>query len=254
MKRFAALLCILCISSHLLFSQSPSPFSLSLKADIPLTAAGIVVLGIGTHSDFTHRRRWITEAEFESLNRLKVCGDTCALLRTSILADRVSDGLLFGTLLLALQTTLLMLPAESENGKDRITYGVMIAQTFAINQGVTDIFKNYIRRPRPYSYYRSKYPTFADLQAANNFGDVNRSFFSGHTSTTAAFSFLTANILSANVARKTDKIIIWSAGALVPAVTGYLRVRAAKHFPVDVMVGYAVGAAIGFGVAELHKK
>ena len=39
----------------------------------------------------------------------------------------------------------------------------------------------------------------------------------------------------------------------MPAVVGYLRVKAKKHFLIDVVVGYVTGAVIGFGIAELHK-
>jgi membrane-associated phospholipid phosphatase len=50
-----------------------------------------------------------------------------------------------------------------------------------------------------------------------------------------------------------DKVLIWTTGALMPAVVGFLRVKAKKHFPIDVAVGYLTGAVIGLTVAELHK-
>ena len=40
---------------------------------------------------------------------------------------------------------------------------------------------------------------------------------------------------------------------MLPAVTGYLRFKAGKHFPTDIIVGYGVGATIGYLVPELHK-
>ncbi|MEM9023429.1 MAG: phosphatase PAP2 family protein, partial [Bacteroidota bacterium] len=40
----------------------------------------------------------------------------------------------------------------------------------------------------------------------------------------------------------------------VPATTGLMRVLAGKHFPTDVITGYAVGGAIGFLVPHLHRK
>ncbi|MBA3649182.1 MAG: phosphatase PAP2 family protein [Chitinophagales bacterium] len=252
--KFIFLTFAILIQTTLSFSQSSSPFFISEKRDIPISIMSGIVFGLGTYSDLRHKKHWMTEAEFESLNRLKVCGDTCALLSESVLADRVSDGLLFGSILMALEIGLLALPSITHDETARGTNAVMILQTFAINQGVTDLFKNYLLHPRPFSYYRSQYPTYSDMMAQSNFGDANRSFFSGHTSTTAAFSFLTADMLSSQSSRQSDKILIWSAGILVPAVTGYLRVKAKKHFPVDVVAGYVTGAAIGFGVAEFHKK
>jgi len=135
----------------------------------------------------------------------------------------------------------------------RGTNALMLLQIVALNQAFTDLFKNYFHHARPYCYYRSQYPTYNDLKNRKGFGDVNRSFFSGHTSTTAAFSFFTADILATQTSNSFDKTLIWSTGALMPAVVGYLRVKAKKHFPIDVVVGYATGAVIGLGVAELHK-
>ncbi len=43
-------------------------------------------------------------------------------------------------------------------------------------------------------------------------------------------------------------------GAGLPALTGYLRIRAGKHYPSDVLAGYALGALIGYAVPALHRK
>ena len=49
------------------------------------------------------------------------------------------------------------------------------------------------------------------------------------------------------------KLGLWSGAVLIPATAAYLRVQSGKHFPTDVMAGYAVGAAIGWLVPHLHK-
>jgi F0F1-type ATP synthase assembly protein I len=46
---------------------------------------------------------------------------------------------------------------------------------------------------------------------------------------------------------------MWTAAALIPAVTGFSRVNTHNHFPTDVIVGYIVGAAIGYLIPEFHK-
>jgi len=51
----------------------------------------------------------------------------------------------------------------------------------------------------------------------------------------------------------TAKTLIWTAAALIPAVTGLSRINTHNHFPTDVIVGYIVGAAIGYLIPELHK-
>ncbi len=50
------------------------------------------------------------------------------------------------------------------------------------------------------------------------------------------------------------KIALWSFSAYIPALTGYFRVKAGKHFTTDVMAGYAVGAFTGWLIPHLHKK
>jgi membrane-associated phospholipid phosphatase len=45
----------------------------------------------------------------------------------------------------------------------------------------------------------------------------------------------------------------WAGAALLPAVTGYFRMRAGKHFLSDVAVGYVAGAAIGLSIPLLHR-
>lgn len=246
-------MCAVIFQSEFSSSQSSYPFSLSPKLDIPLSALSGISLGIGMYTNTRHGRHLLTEAQFESLDRIRVCGDTAAPLRADTVADRLSDGLLIGTILAALQTSLLVLPATNHDGTVRGTNAVMLIQIVALNQAATDLFKNYFHHARPYCYYRSQYPTYNHLRTQKGFGDVNRSFFSGHTSTTAAFSFLTADIMASQADRQFDKVLIWSTGALMPAVVGYLRVKAKKHFLIDVVVGYVTGAVIGFGIAELHK-
>jgi len=39
----------------------------------------------------------------------------------------------------------------------------------------------------------------------------------------------------------------------MPAVTAYFRVNTHNHFPTDAIVGYIVGAAIGYFIPEIHK-
>ena len=70
---------------------------------------------------------------------------------------------------------------------------------------------------------------------------------------TAAITFYMANVFTTYISNKITQILIWSAAALYPAVTAYLRVDSANHFPTDVIVGYLIGAGIGFLIPELHK-
>ena len=81
------------------------------------------------------------------------------------------------------------------------------------------------------------------------------SFFSGHTSQTAAATFLFANVITDYhpTMRPGLKTGLWIFAATVPAVEGYLRVQAGKHFPTDVITGYVIGATSGWAITRLHR-
>jgi len=80
------------------------------------------------------------------------------------------------------------------------------------------------------------------------------SFYSGHTSTSAASSFFVAKVYCdyhPELGRR--KFLIYSIAIIPPAFTGFMRYKGMKHFPTDVMTGIAVGAVTGILVPHLHK-
>jgi membrane-associated phospholipid phosphatase len=123
-----------------------------------------------------------------------------------------------------------------------LMYGEVLLVTGALN----GIVKGIVKRTRPYTYSDE---TPIEKRTTS---EARVSFYSGHTAVTAAITFFTANVFTTYISDKTTQILIWSAAALYPAVTGYLRVDSANHFPTDVIVGYIVGAGIGFLIPELH--
>lgn len=80
------------------------------------------------------------------------------------------------------------------------------------------------------------------------------SFYSGHTSTSAAGSFFAAKVYcDYHPELGNKKFIIYGLAVLPPAFTGFYRYKGMKHFPTDVLTGLAVGAATGILVPHLHK-
>ena len=84
--------------------------------------------------------------------------------------------------------------------------------------------------------------------------DNQRSFFSGHTSMSAAAWFMMASIYQDYHPQSKLAPYIWAAAYLVPAATGYFRYDAGKHFPSDILTGYFVGRMVGIMVPRWHKK
>lgn len=168
--------------------------------------------------------------------------------------DRLSDGsyrkvsrIASDVLLHSSYALPLTLLAFDETRQDAGTLGVIFLQTIALNETLTGITKALVKRPRPYTYNQGA-PEDVRTMRGNNF-----SFFSGHTSYTAAIAFFTAKTISDYVDNPTIRKLAWTGAFLWPAATGYFRYRAGKHFPTDVIVGYIVGASVGYLVPHLHK-
>jgi membrane-associated phospholipid phosphatase len=104
------------------------------------------------------------------------------------------------------------------------------------------------KRIRPFVYYDE-----VPYDEKTGTGTTD-SFFSGHTSTTAAASFFMAKVYSDyHPELGNKKFLIFGAALIPPAIVGYYRYRALKHFPTDVMTGTLIGAATGILVPHLHK-
>lgn len=131
--------------------------------------------------------------------------------------------------------------------QQRGTLGLLWLETNFITGVGTDLVKSLVTRTRPFAYH-SLSPLDMKLDP-----DARKSFFSGHTSVTAANTFLAAKVFADLYPDSKWKPLVWSGAALVPAWVGMERVLAGKHFPTDVAVGYLFGAAIGYFIPELSK-
>jgi membrane-associated phospholipid phosphatase len=134
--------------------------------------------------------------------------------------------------------------ARKNFGNLAILYG----EVLLINASINGIIKRVTKRVRPFAYDKQ---SPLDEKATVN---ARLSFYSGHVSIAASNSFFTASVLNEYLNDETTKSLIWTAAFLYPAVVGYSRVNTHQHFPTDVIVGYIVGAAIGYLIPLIHKR
>lgn len=168
--------------------------------------------------------------------------DRGAIGNYSASAGKISDVMLFTCVALPLTAFI------TQKGKiETRTIPVMVYEAYAINGGVTSTMKALFKRYRPFTYNS----TLTVQQRVT--GSARESFPSGHVSNTAVASFITAKILSDLYPDSKLKPLMWTTAATIPAVTGYLRYKAGKHFPTDIIAGYAIGATIGYIIPVLHK-
>jgi membrane-associated phospholipid phosphatase len=72
-------------------------------------------------------------------------------------------------------------------------------------------------------------------------GSDDESFPSGHTSSASAFKTLANRNLQSLSLCKTNRTLLRIGFTTLAAGTGWARVEAGRHYPSDVLVGYALG-------------
>ncbi len=222
------------------YSQE-NEYAFSTPLDVPLITAGAA----GTITSLVLRAK-NEPFGIEQINNLdggNLLGlDLQATEKYSLSAQQASDVLLTSSYALPL-TTLLIPEAREEIG----IISIMLAESILITESLTGITKNLVNRPRPYTFNTG---LSDDIRTDD---DNNLSFFSGHTSYTAMFSFFTASVINQYIENKTSRHFIWAGAILLPAATGYFRYDGGKHFVTDVVAGYLVGAAVGYLIPRLHE-
>lgn len=238
--RPGALLRALCYALLLLPASSfaQQVHGLNWGREGAMLGTGIVLHGTALLQARRPAPIWTAPLERASVPRF----DRVAIGRWDPRAHRAGD-LLFGAALgLSLATSIL-----AQQGEQPLIPVVIILETGIIASGLTNVVKEAVQRPRPYLYDPAISP------ALHKGRDDHHSFWSGHTANTAAITFATANMVQYSNASKGIKTATWVSAATIPAAMGVLRVRGGKHFPTDVVAGYAVGALLGWAVPYIHR-
>ena len=213
----------------------------TLKKEIAFIGSGGVFLGLGDQLESRLTLFTPNELERFDLNDVNAF-DRGAINLNSLEARELSDYMLRAVHLLP---ALFLLEKNTRHDFGKIA--VLWGETMVLNSGVTLVSKRSFRRPRPYVY---NLETLASEKQTIN---AQASFISGHTSAVAANTFFLAKVFSDYHPDSDWKPVVWSLAVALPAVTAYLRVRGGRHYPTDVISGYAVGALIGYFVPHLHR-
>lgn len=159
--------------------------------------------------------------------------------------SKIHDGASDFLIIASLVTPVALLSTDKE---EWFTNGVMYLETLLIANGLKETLKLAVNRPRPYIYSGSENLPESDL----NDGGWAKSFPSGHTTLAfASATFLTYTFC--RYFRNSPWRIPVSIGSYALATgVAVLRVSSGSHFLSDVLVGAAIGSAVGFLVPFFH--
>lgn len=158
-------------------------------------------------------------------------------------ADRVSDIPFYASFGMPL-----FFLADKHTRANAPQIGLLYLETMAITGALFSQVNGRVNRKRPSVYSQEAGPGIRMDDKSQN------SFYGGHIAATAAATFFTAKVFNDYFPNSPAKPYVWGAAAAVPAVVGYLRLRAGKHFLSDNLLGYAIGAGVGILVPHLHKR
>jgi membrane-associated phospholipid phosphatase len=235
----------LLISSLFFSAHAQQPYALNTKKDALILSSAVALGGVAYMYKRALQPPTLTDIKVLNASTINSL-DRKAMFNYNQSAARNSDIILY-TVASITTASIISTALNTETKKHNLwNNAVMALEANLLNVGITELTKNTVQRIRPYAYnYQVPLSEKVTL-------DTKRSFFSGHTSVVATNSFLTAHLVS-NYIEIEKKWLIWVPAALIPAYTGFERVRAGKHFVSDVVVGYAIGMSCGLVIPQIHK-
>jgi len=156
-------------------------------------------------------------------------------------AELESDKIFYGSMPLPI-----VLLLDKRIRKDALKIAVLYTEALSIT-GSLYTSATYINRYRPATYSDA----LTDEQKRS--GNQRNSFFAGHVALVATSTFFTAKVYSDYHPHSKFRWVLYGIAAGATGATGYLRHRAGKHFPSDILLGAAVGTLSGILVPQAHK-
>ncbi|MCF8225102.1 MAG: phosphatase PAP2 family protein [Bacteroidales bacterium] len=232
--------------------HSQSPYSISTGRE-SIIAAGSVAL-YATHILLQDNLEPFTINTLNSLDPKDVNAlDRRVIGLYSLSADKRSDLGKLAPVILSGAAVIALPGVHSENGsfiEELSVLAIIWTEANLLNASATSFLKTVTARTRPIAYNTA----LSTETRLNPDLDIRESFVSGHTSLSAVNSFFTAKVFADYFPGSRWKPLVWGLAAIIPAWTGFERIRAGLHFPTDVIGGYALGAMCGYFIPSIHKK
>jgi membrane-associated phospholipid phosphatase len=122
---------------------------------------------------------------------------------------------------------------------------LLVTETIVFNGALNETARLVVQRPRPFVYHDPGYHG----SDPHNY----TSFYSGHTSFSAATNGALLFVMLGRVAALPFLLLVGIGGPLLVFFTGFFRVLSGRHFFTDVVVGAIMGSIIAWLVAIRHR-
>lgn len=141
----------------------------------------------------------------------------------------------------------LSLLADKGVRKDILTVGTMFLEVRRLSVNLPTIAKSGITRYRPYVYNPDV--SYADKVEK----DPGKSFFSSQSTAVFSSAVFIASVFSDYHPESKAKRWIWAGSLAAATAISVVRYETGIHYTSDLIVGAAVGSAIGYFIPKLHK-
>lgn len=226
---------------HFINTMAQYSYSFKAKSDVPLGVSSALVLGSSLY--FQEKVKPLTVQQIALLDKSHVNRfDRYACSQWNPGVAKGSDIVAIGSVLLPAYFAL-----NNNTRKDFLPIANVAMQSLLLSQSIANLAK-FSKRNRPFMYN-------SDVSLEHKIiPDARMSFFSAHTTTVSATCFSFAFAHSTYYKDSKANPYIWSTAFILPAVEGYLRVKAGKHYPTDVIVGYLAGLGSSWLMHKMHLK
>lgn len=232
--------------------KSEFPYKLNYTQDIIALSSGISLISYYVYLENNAKINYLTNEEVLNLNKNDINAfDRSATNHWSTEFADASD--VVQTSLKYVPTLLLIPEIKNKNWNNILTLSIIGFEGYMITLGLTGCTKLTVKRKRPYLYNTTTITESEKLYLAQEMVSY-KSFFSGHTSTSFFYATFLSKVYTDIYGKSKWSYIITGISLTSATTVGYLRYKAGKHYPTDIIVGAIVGSAVGYFIPRLHKR